>query len=129
VVGNNRAAPPGTNISWFTLYTRHALTSASIDGQPVDLAPADERGLSAYDTPLIRVPQGGRVVLEFELAGGVDLSEGYNLRVLPQPVANPDVLTASVEVANGVTPRGRRATLAADQPMGPPLDLGVEIER
>jgi hypothetical protein len=129
VVGNNRAAPPGTNISWFTLYTRHALTSASIDGKPVDLAPADERGLYAYDTPLVRIPRGERVVLEFELAGGVDLSDGYHLRVLPQPVANPDVLTASVEVDNGATPRGRRATLAADQALGPPLDLAIEIER
>jgi hypothetical protein len=129
VVGNNRGAPQGTNIGWFTLYTRHALTAASIDGEPVDLAPADERGLFAYDTPLVRIPKGGRVVLEFELAGGVDLSDGYHLRVLPQPVANPDVLTASVEVANGATPRGRRATLASDQRLGPPLDLEVPIER
>lgn len=102
VVDNTRAAPPGTNVTVVTIHTPHTVIDATLDGAPIVLGPGSERGLSAWDTPDLLIPPGATIVLEVHLEGGVDVSDGYHLRVLPQPVANADQLTATLEIHGGV---------------------------
>jgi hypothetical protein len=127
VAGNNAAQPLGTNLAWFTLYTPHALTKATIDGKDQPIVPDREEGLNAYDTPFLAIPRGETMMMEFTFEGGVDLADGYELHVLPQPVANPDVLTATLKVTNGTTPSGPRVTLVSNQKLGPPLERSIQV--
>ncbi|MCB0962874.1 MAG: DUF4012 domain-containing protein [Acidimicrobiales bacterium] len=101
VVANSRGVPLGTNLGWLTIFTPHQVTSASLDGEPITLGPSVERGLNGWDTPLIAVPPGGEAVLEVQLSGGVDLTDGYQLALLPQPVANPDRFSARLAITDG----------------------------
>lgn len=102
VVGNQRAAPVGTNVTWLTVFTHHAVTEATVDGLPIMLGPGQEQGLNAWDTPLLQIPPGETLVLELTLEGGVDLRDGYELVILPQPVANPDRFTVELGIDGAV---------------------------
>ncbi len=101
VWGNRNGAPGGTNVTWLSIFTPHQVTGATIDGKRLDLGAEEEVGLNAYDTPFFRIPQGETVTIELQLAGALDLSDGYRLRVVPQPVANPDRLTVAVRPSSG----------------------------
>lgn len=130
VVGNSRGVPVGTNVTWLSIFTRSTVTSATLDGKPISLGPSSERGLNAWDTPLIQIPKGATVTLEVWLAGGVDLTDGYHLRLLPQPVANPDVFSVDLTVRNGVTRSNRtRDALVRRKPIVAPTDLQAPIRR
>ena len=130
VVGNARGAPAGTNIAWFTVFTPHVVTSATIDGEPMVSGGSVEQGLNGWNTPLIEIPPGGEVVIELELAGGLDLSDGYALQVLPQPVANPDEMRVDLTVLGGtVSGTGSlTAELLGGEPVVAPTRFDVGID-
>lgn len=127
VVGNNRGAPIGTSMGWLTIYTPGIVQSATIDGQPLSLGPSTERGINAFDTPLWQIPPGGTIVIEAQIAGSVDLSGGYHLRILPQPVANPDRVTVDVAIANGTNADPTKTTGMRATPVDRPTDIEVPI--
>jgi hypothetical protein len=131
VVENTRAAPPGTNVTVVTIHTHHRVVGATVDGVPVALGPGRERSMFAWDTPTLQIPPGETVVLEVELAGGIDLSDGYDLRILPQPVANPDVLSATLEVRGGrvASTGGSEVEVVAPGPLGPVVERSIELAR
>lgn len=131
VVGNARGAPVGTNVSWLTIFTPHAITGATLDGRPTSLGPSRERGLNGWNTPLLLVPPGGEVVLEVELAGGVDLRDGYRFSYVPQPVANPDQVETRLELARGTERSSGRSELLvmAGGPATEPTTSRVELQR
>jgi hypothetical protein len=130
VVGNTRGVPVGTNLAALTVFTPHRVTQATIDDQPVVLGPGKERGLNAWDTPLLSIPPGGTVVVTLQLEGGVDLRRGYRLDILPQPVANPDRFTATLTVTDGrITASGATTEpLIEDQPLVAPTTFRVPVE-
>jgi hypothetical protein len=101
VAGNTRGAPRGTNVATLSVYLPHRLRSATLDGTALDLGPDEEQGLSVFDTPALRIPPGGSVTLVLHLVGGIDLRTGYDLRILPQPVANPDRIDVRVRLRGG----------------------------
>ncbi len=101
VVGNNRDRPVGTNLSLLAIMTPLQVSSATIDGFPVQLAEDRESGLRTWELPNVAVGQGDTVTLVVKLSGGMDLREGYHFRYLPQPVANPDLFQATVTARNG----------------------------
>ena len=123
VVGNQRGAPVGTNLATLSVYTRGSVRAATIDGKAVALAPDTELGLQAYDTPVLRIPAGGTVHVVLDLVGGVTLSHGYALRILPQPVANPDQLQATLDIRHGQAEDGGRGRIT----LFPSGDLTVPI--
>lgn len=131
VVGNQRAAPLGTNVTWLTIFTHHAVTEATVDGLPIMLGPGEEQGLNAWDTPLLQIPPGKTLVLELALEGGVDLRQGYDLVVLPQPVANPDRFTATLSIDGAVdAATGQdQVMLLDDEELTRPTALAVELDR
>ena len=131
VVSNSRGLPVGTNLASLTVFTPDVVTSAEIDGKAVTLGPGTERGLNAWDTPLLQIPPGGKVVVTLRLRGAVDLTSGYRQLILPQPVANPDRFTSTLRVKNGQV-RGTGATeqiLVDDQPLEAPTSFRVPIQR
>jgi hypothetical protein len=129
VAGNTRGLPRGTNLAALSIFTPSAVTDATIDGEPVTLGPGTERGLNAWDTPLLQIPPGGKVVVVVELEGAVDLERGYRLTILPQPVANPDHFTTTLTIAGGRIPgHGPKETLLDDEPLEAPTHLRVPVE-
>jgi hypothetical protein len=130
VGGNTRGAPDGTNLTTLTVFTRNVVTKATLDGKPLTMGPGSERGLNAWDTPQFSIPPGATVTLEIELEGGLDLSRGYRLRVLPQPVANPDVFAGTLRVRNGtVAGTGERSEELFDgEPLEAPTAVRVRLD-
>ncbi len=101
VIGNRAAAEGGTNITWLSIFTPHQVVGATLDGERLSLGSEKEVGLYAYDTPFIHIPPMGSVTVELQLEGVVALQDGYHLTMVPQPVANPDVVTAEVTTSSG----------------------------
>jgi hypothetical protein len=101
VVGNNRDRPVGTNLSLLAIMTPLRVTSANLDGFPVVLAEDRESGLRTWELSNVAVGKGDTVTLVVKLTGGVDLRSGYRFQYLPQPVANPDVFSATITARNG----------------------------
>ncbi len=110
VVANNRGQPLGTNLSLLTIMTPFQVTSATLDGFPVELAEDRESGLRTWELANVAVGKGDTVTLVVKLSGGVDLRKGYRFTYLPQPVANPDLFRATVAARHG-----RFAVDGADQ--------------
>jgi hypothetical protein len=130
VIGNRSGIPGHTNITWLSIFTPHRVVEATVDGERVTLGEELEVGLYAYDTPFIYIPADETVVVELRLEGAVDLSEGYNLRVVPQPVANPDRVVAEV-TSTGRGFRGPDAdggAVTVDTPMTEPIERSAEFE-
>lgn len=131
VVGNARGAPVGTNLATLTVLTRQDVTDATIDGRPLSLGRDRERGLNAFDTPVLRIAPGATVTIVLRIHGGVDLTDGYDLAVLPQPTANADVISASLTVRGGrITGRdASAATLISRGPSTGPTWRHVDLHR
>ena len=91
----------GTSITWLSLFTHHQVVRATLDGEEITISREREAGLNAFDTQFIYVPPNERVTLEFDLEGEVDLSNGYELVIMPQPVANPDFVEVNVKPRSG----------------------------
>ena len=100
VIGNERNAPKGTNISQVSLYSALSSTSARLDGQPVDLQSFTEAGRHAV-TVMVTIPPGGHRTVDFAVSGRLDLPGGrYHLTVGHQVTVNPDALEVSVASAD-----------------------------
>ena len=90
IIGNNdQDFPFGTNRIRVHVYTPLALTAASLDDTEIELTAETELGWNRYRTTLLVGP-GDSVVLTLDLAGKLDLSNGYVLEIEHQPMANPD---------------------------------------
>ncbi|CAN5548809.1 hypothetical protein BH10ACT1_BH10ACT1_37340 [soil metagenome] len=130
VAGNNRGLPNGTSLAMLSVATPQAVTGATIDGRALRLAPSPEAGTTVWDLPLLSIPPGGAVEVTLRLAGGLDLAGGYRFRYLPQPVVNPDELTASVSVEGGrFTDADADGRLVADGPVEERLELRSGVRR
>lgn len=131
VADNTRAAPTLTNVTVVTIHTPHQVRRATLDGEELLLGPDRERGYPAWDTPDLLIGPGETVVLEVEMTGALDLRDGYDLRILPQPVANPDELRAHLEIIGGRTAdTGERTLDLVDPgPMLAPVERTVELRR
>lgn len=113
VVGNTRGAPRGTSMSIYTVLTPHDVTSATVDGQPIEIYPDREAGLKTWETPVVSIPPDGTTIIRLELRGRLDLGPGYRFRYLRPPVANPDLFYLVPTVENGfLVIDGRDATTA-----------------
>lgn len=108
VVDNQRGAPRGTNVASVALHAPWTVTSSTIDGETELLGPGRELGMNAWDTPVLQIPPGGEVVLEAQISGAVDLSNGYRLQLVPQPLTSPEVVDVWIHLENGTfgTPEG-----------------------
>jgi len=96
LIGNLIDAPTGTNRTWLSVYSPLDLVSVTIDGQEVQVEAGEELGRNVWSV-FIDIPPGTAAVVEVELAGVIDLSDGtYRWDLLPQTTVRPDRITASV---------------------------------
>jgi hypothetical protein len=76
------------------------LVDVTSAGKPIGRAAASEYGRSVYTVP-VDVPAGGVRTVVFQLEGPMDLHGGYHLAVVPQPLANADLLQVDVRTGDG----------------------------
>ncbi|HEX7135693.1 MAG TPA: DUF4012 domain-containing protein [Iamia sp.] len=96
LIGNLIDAPNGTNRTWLSVYSPLDLVGLAIDGQEVEVDAAVELGRNVWSV-FVDIPPGAEAVVEVELAGEVDLSDGtYRWDLLPQTTVRPDRIEATV---------------------------------
>ncbi len=112
VIGNPIGLPVGTNRTRISVFTRLPVTTALLDGQPVIVEPgaeADYFVTSAY----VVLPAGTTSTLSLELAGRMDVADGYALVGRTPPTAAPtplDVAATWIDAAGQAhVAEGRRA--------------------
>jgi hypothetical protein len=116
--------PLGTNRMYFSAYSPHLLDRATIDGMPLPMGTGEELGLSVYSA-FLSVPPGATATIVLELDGEIEPSEHYQLGVGMQPLVNPDVVGATVQLADGWTfdPDGAASGFTADGSSGATAEL------
>jgi len=101
LIGNLVGAPPGTNRMWLSVYSPFELTSASVDGRPLDLERGRELGRNVWSA-FVTVGPGETANVTARFAGSVDLSGGrYRFDLLPQVMARPDRVDVVVQARGG----------------------------
>jgi hypothetical protein len=139
VIGNENGEPDGTNGMFFSIYTSGAITSSSLDGEPVALFERPDRGMRVFSKG-ITIPPGTTKLLRLHLSDTIPATtSGFQLALPHQPMVNDDQLTlmmhstdpklvprslsgladASLEISGGVL----RATapITADQTLSVPF--------
>ena len=103
IIGNNgQQFPFGTNRLRLNVYTPHALQAATVAGFEAELIEETELGWNRYRTTLF-VGSGETLVVTLDLAGRLDLSDGYVLDIEHQPMVNPDRVELDLRPAPGAT--------------------------
>jgi hypothetical protein len=100
VIGNKFNLPLGTNSQVIAVYTPFDLTGVTQDGVSVGNGAFAENGRKVY-TALTRIPAGQTVTLVFSLTGVLDVRNGYELLVVPQPTAVADQFHFEIDTASG----------------------------
>jgi hypothetical protein len=93
--------PAGVNWTWQSLYTPFDLESLTVDGQAVPSESGLEFGWRVYGTRLSVPPNGGSARVQFSLRGALQLGDGYDLVIWPQPLVNPDRVRVTLRVPDG----------------------------
>lgn len=106
VIGNRVGQPTGTNSTTISVYTPLDLVDVVQQGRSIGRGAFEEHGRKRY-TAQVDVPPGQTVTVVFELEGRMDLSDGYRLDVVPQPLVNPDRLRVTVDGPSGWRSGGR----------------------
>ena len=86
VIGNAVGLPPGTNRMRLSVYSSLPLTTATLDGAPLDVSPGLELGWNVYSR-FIEIPAGGTVAMQFDFAGHVERPD--DVVTWTQPLAQP----------------------------------------
>jgi Protein of unknown function (DUF4012) len=115
VVGNAVGEPAGTNRSLVSVYTALPVVSASRDGEPLVIETGREQGWIT-SRALVTIPPGASTTVTLDLAGPLDIPDGYSLSTRPQPLVAPerhDIVVTSAEgeqlaVFNSVATERRR---------------------
>jgi hypothetical protein len=92
--------PLGTNRMYLSFYSPLLLDRATVGGAPLATESARELGLNVYSA-FVSVPPGGNLELVLHLTGEIPPTEEYQLGVGMQPLVNPDVVTATITLADG----------------------------
>ncbi|HEV7524942.1 MAG TPA: DUF4012 domain-containing protein [Acidimicrobiia bacterium] len=90
VIGNALGQPAGTNTLYLSIYSRFALTAATLDGKPLKLLAERELGRNVYSS-FVEIPAGATRTIALDLEGSVDLTgRNYRFDYIAQVLPNPD---------------------------------------
>lgn len=120
MIANRIGRPPGTSSTTVSLLTPFELTGLTQDGQPVGWATVEEYGRAKHSV-LVDVAPESEVTLRFVLRGRLDLSNGYRLDLVAQPLTEPDDLAVRVRAA------GRLVEEVRDQSFDAPMSVEIPI--
>ena len=94
LIGNDRGLAVGTNRNLVTLYSPLRFESVTIDDERAGVQIQTEFNAPVLSLP-VDIDPGATVTVVFELSGAI--ADGpYNMEVLPQATANPDVLQVQI---------------------------------
>lgn len=96
IIGSNdQNLDPGANSMLLSVYSGVPILDATIDGEPASFESAGEFGRQVA-TFLVTVPAGATVALELNASGSIDLTSGYDITLVNQPVVNPDSVSWTI---------------------------------
>lgn len=96
VIGNDYGEPDGTNGMYFSIYTSGAITSSTLDGEPLSLFDKPDRGMRVFSSG-ITIPPGATRVLRLHLSDTIPVTTtGFQFALPHQPMVNDDQLTFTV---------------------------------
>jgi hypothetical protein len=124
VIGNHLGRPEGTNSTTVSVITPLNVIDVTSGGVSIGRGAYEEYGRHVY-TALVNVPPGADVTVVFTLRGSMDLSAGYHLDLVPQPLVNPDHVRVDVHGAAGWDTRS--ATFSAE--LREPARVAVSLHR
>lgn len=87
VIKNLVGLPVGANRTWVSIYSRLPVEQARLDGAPISFTPGLEAGLFVAST-IVVLESGETAQLEFDMAGPLDVADGYRLEVRSPPVVD-----------------------------------------
>ena len=83
-----------------SIYTALPVTSAQLDGRELPLQAETEFGRAVYST-VVTIPANGFATVDLQLAGPLDLSNGYEVTLGAQPTVTPDRVSWHVLATTG----------------------------
>jgi hypothetical protein len=104
--------PSGTNATRLDLYSPLGLDGVTVDGAPAPVAEARELGWQVHGV-VLDIPPGGATVVRYFLSGALPAGERYRLRLVHQPLANPDDVTVRIRAVDGWRPAEATEPLVA----------------
>ena len=100
IIGNNdQDLPFGTNATRLQIYSPLGFQGATLDGESTSVTWNRELGWAQYELDL-EIPPGAVTTVKVDLAGVLDVSEGYRLRIDNQPLVQPDRVTLDIRQVN-----------------------------
>jgi hypothetical protein len=88
---------PGEDQLWVSVYTPWLLTTATLNGKPIQMTSQYELGRSVYSA-LVKVPSHTTEQIVVNLSGQWRSSQPYSLGWYHQPVEFPDVVSSHVTI-------------------------------
>jgi hypothetical protein len=99
IIGNNdQGLPFGTNAMNVEIYSPLGLRGALLDDQLTSVGLDEAFGWSRYGLD-VEIPPGETIVVRIDLAGELDVSDGYRLDIEHQPLVNDDLVTLDIRRA------------------------------
>jgi len=96
VISNENGEPDGTNGMYFSIYTSGAITSSTLDGEPLSLFEKPDRGMRVFSKG-ITIPPGATRVLRLHLSDTIPaVTTGFQFALPHQPMVNDDHLAFTV---------------------------------
>ena len=92
VIGNLIGLPDGSNRTWISVFTKLPVTNVSLNGLPIATEPGFEAGYFVTSA-FVALPAGGSGTLTLEMAGQLDVADGYDLSTRTPPTVAPTPLT------------------------------------
>ncbi len=92
VIGNLIGLPDGSNRTWISVFSKLPVTHVSLNGLPIATEPGFEAGYFVTSA-FVALPAGGSGTLTLEMAGQLDVTDGYSLATRTPPTVAPTPLT------------------------------------
>lgn len=88
VISNLIGLPKGSNRTWVSVFTQLPVTEVRLDDQPVEIEIGTENGYYVTSVFVI-LPPGGSKTLTLDMAGRLDVADGYQLSTRTPPTVGP----------------------------------------
>jgi hypothetical protein len=94
VIGNPIGLPDGVNRTLVSVFSRLPVTEVRVNGEIVEPEPGAEADYFVTSMFVV-VPSGGTATLSFEMAGPLDVADGYDLVMRTPPTVAPTPVTVA----------------------------------
>lgn len=109
---NDQGLEPGTNRMIMSVYSRHPVVEARLDGETVPLQPEIEFGIPVYSL-VVALPAGDFATLDLVIEGELADRDRYAMSLGTQPLTSPELASWHLQTEGGtrlVAPDGWRTS-------------------